>query len=644
MISNIQASAYILFQNNPGMVSSSQTAGDFDKYYGQYLQVEDKTAKEFREEIFQTSERITCTTYSNVSIFDTRLEKLEKPLVIINRILDANGLMDRSVAFLFIIDRSEIYNLLFQGGQEENLSCIIDGKGEMISAFGKEAAQLSSCFDQPVEKGNMFQISGADYYVQKAKDSIKGNTILLAVPTKQIQISTIRLLSVNLVVLVLSIIISAVTLILYTYYRSVSIQGLLDHINEHSKAKFVTGNEYQFIRENVGILADSRDAYRKELDNLRIQMNNNMLEQMFLQETTSVQNQEICKKFLPKHMEYFYVLVIQCQEEDSDMILNAFYALERYAGEFIHGEYLSIQTAVNEKSFLVRMDQKLPIEKWKGKERLERLQQKVTEELKVIFHAGVSGIGMDFVNIHSCYIQAKQALTCYTREHMNTIGYYSDLLDTAGDNLMNMDFISKLYQYLLSGKKESFMEALDKLLRHYRVNPELYERSINGIYYSIRYTIVCAAIELSFSEKDLQIENWNSSRGFSNGIEILRKAAQRLLEINEDHKRSHNNVLKENIIHYIDEYFADPNLTASMVCQDMKISEKYLTQFLKEQTGMTFAKYVEELRIEKAKELLNTTDDSNERIAKAVGFGSLNSFYRVFHKKTGVSPGAYRKK
>jgi len=81
-----------------------------------------------------------------------------------------------------------------------------------------------------------------------------------------------------------------------------------------------------------------------------------------------------------------------------------------------------------------------------------------------------------------------------------------------------------------------------------------------------------------------------------------------------------------------------------MVCQEMKISEKYLIQFLKEQTGMTFAKYVEDLRVERAKELLRNTEYSNETIAREAGFGSLNSFYRVFNKKTGVSPGAFRRK
>ncbi len=86
----------------------------------------------------------------------------------------------------------------------------------------------------------------------------------------------------------------------------------------------------------------------------------------------------------------------------------------------------------------------------------------------------------------------------------------------------------------------------------------------------------------------------------------------------------------------------DSSITASSVSREMKISEKYLSQFMKEQTGETFASYLERLRIVKAKQYLEETDLSNEKISELTGFGALNTFYRTFHKHTGVSPKAYR--
>lgn len=57
----------------------------------------------------------------------------------------------------------------------------------------------------------------------------------------------------------------------------------------------------------------------------------------------------------------------------------------------------------------------------------------------------------------------------------------------------------------------------------------------------------------------------------------------------------------------------DSSITASSVSREMKISEKYLSQFMKEQTGETFASYLERLRIVKAKQYLEETDLSNEK-------------------------------
>ncbi len=514
----------------------------------------------------------------------------------------------------------------------------------MLNYYGEGAEELNQYLNRDIEKDGTFIIQDAQYYLQKTVEEFNRNSIISAIPVRLVQQQTIRLLGVNLSVLLLAVIISILIVILFSYQKSASVQGLLDNINEWAETKYVAGNEYQYIREKVGMIADSRNEYQKALAELRVQMNNNILEQMFVWEITSPKKQELCRKMIPEEIQYFYVLVVLCEEEDAEALLNTFYVLDRMAGEYIGGEYLRAQTAMNEISFLVGVAENELIRKREESNKLAMFLREATKETGNVFHIGVSGIGMELTDIHSCYLQARQALNSYTREHLNTVGYYSDLLNSTGDNLVNIHFVDKLYQYLLSGKEQTFMETLDKLIRHYRVSPYLYEKSMQEICYSIRHTVICAAEELSISETELQMENWNERSGFEERIEELKLAAGHLFAANEKNKRSHNTLLKENIISYIHENYRNPNLSTVMVSENMKISEKYLIQFLKEQTGKTFAKYIEDMRVEKAKELLSETEYSNEQIAGMAGFGSLNSFYRVFHKKTGVSPGTYRKK
>ena len=58
---------------------------------------------------------------------------------------------------------------------------------------------------------------------------------------------------------------------------------------------------------------------------------------------------------------------------------------------------------------------------------------------------------------------------------------------------------------------------------------------------------------------------------------------------------------------------------------------------------MTPFEYLQNLRIEKAKDLLRKTDCSISQICDLCAFGSLSHFSRVFREKTGVSPTKYKK-
>ena len=58
---------------------------------------------------------------------------------------------------------------------------------------------------------------------------------------------------------------------------------------------------------------------------------------------------------------------------------------------------------------------------------------------------------------------------------------------------------------------------------------------------------------------------------------------------------------------------------------------------------MTLKSYIQQVRIEKACVLLQTTDDSLESISNAVGYTQYKSFFYIFKAITGNSPNTYRK-
>lgn len=100
---------------------------------------------------------------------------------------------------------------------------------------------------------------------------------------------------------------------------------------------------------------------------------------------------------------------------------------------------------------------------------------------------------------------------------------------------------------------------------------------------------------------------------------------------------SRENVAKS----YIQDNFADPNITLSEVASIVGLNEKYFCTVFKNKFGVSFIDFLTNVRIERAKELLNNTTMKLYEISQAVGYTNVEHFARVFKKKTGFSPGSY---
>lgn len=82
--------------------------------------------------------------------------------------------------------------------------------------------------------------------------------------------------------------------------------------------------------------------------------------------------------------------------------------------------------------------------------------------------------------------------------------------------------------------------------------------------------------------------------------------------------------------------------TVQYVAEQLNLSPNYLSDLLRSLTGQNAQQYIQNQLIEKAKDLLATTDLSAAEIAYRLGFGHPPSFGKLFRNKTGVSPLVFR--
>jgi len=99
----------------------------------------------------------------------------------------------------------------------------------------------------------------------------------------------------------------------------------------------------------------------------------------------------------------------------------------------------------------------------------------------------------------------------------------------------------------------------------------------------------------------------------------------------------------EKVIKYIEENYKE-HFTLECIAKEMFFNPVYLSHLFKKFTGVRFSEYVNNFRIEKAKELISNSNLRIGEISNLVGYKESRYFSELFKTKTGMSPNEYRNK
>ncbi len=120
-------------------------------------------------------------------------------------------------------------------------------------------------------------------------------------------------------------------------------------------------------------------------------------------------------------------------------------------------------------------------------------------------------------------------------------------------------------------------------------------------------------------------------------VEKIKVVCQNIL-----HKSSEKSAgLMEQARDYIEKNY-HKDISLDDVSRKIGISPYYFSKLFKEDMGEGFVEYLTKIRIEKAKELLSTTEYSMKEICSMVGYADPNYFSRSFKKNVGVTPTEYK--
>ncbi len=181
--------------------------------------------------------------------------------------------------------------------------------------------------------------------------------------------------------------------------------------------------------------------------------------------------------------------------------------------------------------------------------------------------------------------------------------------------------------------------------------------------YSFFSYTVNEALHLSPKEEEqmeiivAQIHNeyHNNQDKFSKAIIIglldtLLTYANRFYERQFLHRQSISHNLLEQFMLHLDSYFESNQLAQKGIpsieemAQSLSVSQRYLSDTLKKSTGKTTREHLQLFLIDKAKNMLLNPTKSIAEVAYNLGFDYPQYFSRLFKKREGLSPSAYREK
>lgn len=93
---------------------------------------------------------------------------------------------------------------------------------------------------------------------------------------------------------------------------------------------------------------------------------------------------------------------------------------------------------------------------------------------------------------------------------------------------------------------------------------------------------------------------------------------------------------------YITDHLSDPGLSNGLLAAHLGISEVYFRKLFKSGFGISPGQYIQNQRLEHAKDLLTASRLSVTEISNACGYTSIYHFCRTFKKQTGYTPSAFR--
>lgn len=274
----------------------------------------------------------------------------------------------------------------------------------------------------------------------------------------------------------------------------------------------------------------------------------------------------------------------------------------------------------------------------------------VESNLKFTMTIGVGESVDQITNISDSYRKALQSLKYKHVLGNNTVIPYTDIqnysLKNSSEYLKMINELVDLFRINVPGWKKVYDEIFQKIKRDYLSKDEI-SILLNYFIYNLDLKISELPKEYYQVLTDDILPEMRSAIAHCETTEEYHDEIIDLLnsyinQVNPLRESKSNHQLMKRVKEFIEEQYANPNLSLDLLEEEFAVNAKYISLLFKQEFGENFLDFLNKIRVEQAKILLNSPNEPINDIVQRIGFNSPVTFRRTFKKLTGMTPSEYR--
>ena len=212
-------------------------------------------------------------------------------------------------------------------------------------------------------------------------------------------------------------------------------------------------------------------------------------------------------------------------------------------------------------------------------------------------------------------------------------------------NALNPAILQKFLSNGLQEETENFVKDY-----FYAIGQEPMESLVfrNYVILNVRFSVIsfikglgCDTNEMESADTEEVLAE--SGKNMESAIAYAKKMISQAIEIRDQNSGNKNRSILKTAVDFIDSHYMEEDISLNTVANVANVSSNHFSALFSQNMGQTFIEYLTTLRMNKAKELLETTNMKISQIAKEVGFSNNSYFCRSFREFFGDTPEACRK-